>query len=285
MQEFFDCIVVPVAFDDKTTTTIHQAATFARLFNCDIILLHVFVPRQRSNITCVENIQNELFQLATQCREKYEITFYHHLVISDNVAQTIVDFSSTHYARMIVMGDTSSSTKKQIGKNTEQIIRLSQCPVLTIRTKIIYEIEKLLLPLDISKPTEHKMSWAIYFAKMFGCILKVIYIAPTSSRELLDASNARLSKIKAFLNENNVFCMTEVLYRQSILENESQIILDYAQKHNCDMIMIMTRQQMKPNSEIGRTANKIISLSDIPVITITPTTKNIFIDIENIQLV
>lgn len=284
MHQFYDSIVVPVSFDEKTSIIIHQASIFARLFNCDTTLLHVYVPQTDPNKLSFDKVQNDLSYLAEQSANKFDNTFYSHLIVSQNIAKAIIEFSAEHDARLIIMGDTSSTNAKLIGKTTELVIRLSRCPVLTIRKKIIYEIEKILLPIDISKPSKHKLSWAIYFSKMFGCILKIIYISSAFLHENIEQNQSKMHQIKTFLNNNNVFCTTEILKRNSILESEADIILNYAQKHSCDMIMIMTRQESKNTSIIGRTADKIISLSDIPVITITPISKNIFFETENIYL-
>ena len=77
------------------------------------------------------------------------------------------------------------------------------------------------------------------------------------------------------LNDSNVFCTTEILIKQDQSILESKMIIDYSKQNDCDMIMIMTRQETKQKDiNMGRTASAVIGLSEKPVISITPNIKS-----------
>jgi nucleotide-binding universal stress UspA family protein len=218
-------------------------------------------------------IEEKLIALATTACEKYNLQFYPH-VSEGNVSEVIAGFSAQHYARMIIMGNNSndiSSVKRSTGLHAGKIIRTADCPVMTINSEIMYDLNKILLPLDLSKPHELKLNWAVYFAGIFGSIIKVVCIVPEHEKNLYKNLDCKMQRVKNVLNESNVFCTTEIIATKSHSASFSTSIVEYSGEHDCDLIMVMTRQEDKNNeADIGMTASGIISLSEKPVISITP---------------
>jgi len=276
MQDYFECLVVPVDFGPKTSLVIKQAYILGQLMNCDIVLMYVhdFVSIEPEKPSTIEE---KLFELASTAEEKYNLKFYPVMSYGD-VSDAIVGFAKENYAKMIIMGSLGSSggnNKNHIGKNTSKIIREAMCPVLTINSEIIYDLDKILLPLDLSKPFDQKLNWAIYFSRFFGCIIKVISIAPQGVSITTGKYLEKMYQVKTYLNDCNVFCTIDILNTKEPIEANSKQIVGYARQNDCDLIMIMTQQEdLKKESLVGRTASGIISRSDKPVISITPQVKN-----------
>ncbi len=275
MQDYFESLVVPVDFGPKTSLVIKQAFILGQLMNCDVVLLYVHNPEINNYEGAMEAASVQLHELANTAQMKYNHPFFPVMKDGD-VTKCIVDFATSAYARMIVMGNNSESASSEknishIGANTGKIIREAECPVLTISSDIIYDLDKMLLPLDLSKPVDQKLNWAIYFSRIFGCIIKIITIAPDNNKLKNEKLTEKMFGIKTILNDCNVFCTTDILYTNNSNENNSKIIISYARKNDCDLIMIMTQQEdKKKEMQVGRTASGIISLSEKPVISITP---------------
>jgi nucleotide-binding universal stress UspA family protein len=276
MQDYFESLVVPVDFGPKTSLVIKQAYILGQLMNCDIVLMYVHdvgsnEPEKPSMI------EAKLFELASTAQEKYNLNFYPVMSYGD-VSDAIIGFAKENYAKMIVMGSLGSSSGNNnhlIGKNTSKIIREAMCPVLTINSEIIYDLDKILLPLDLSKPFDQKLNWAIYFSRFFGCIIKVISIAPHGTNPTTGKNVEKMFQVKSYLNDCNVFCTTDILTSKEPIEANSKQIVEYARQNDCDLIMVMTQQEdLKRETLVGRTASGIISRSDKPVISITPLVKS-----------
>ena len=71
-----------------------------------------------------------------------------------------------------------------------------------------------------------------------------------------------------FIKGKRVSCTIKTLAG----ENIAQLIIDYANEVEADLIMIMSQQELnfKELFFIGTTAQKIVNLSDIPVLSIRP---------------
>lgn len=269
MQDYFECIVVPVDFGQKTSIVIKQAYILAQLMNVDIVLLYV-----KEKGKAISSPSKDLNDLAAKAAEKYNINIYP-VILEGDVTKEIVNFSRLNYSRMIIMGNAGANdNNNQVGENTSQIIREAECPVLTINSDIFYDLDKILLPLDLTKPVESKLSWAIYFSRFFGCIIKIVSILPHYAQSSKQQYIESMFKIKSNLNDCNVFCTTDIIYDSPQSDSPGKIIVDYAKQHDCDLIMVMTQQEeLKRELKVGRTASKIIGLSDKPVISITPKIK------------
>ncbi len=278
MQDYFESIIVPVDFGPRTSPVIKQAYIFGQLLNCDIVLQYVHDPIAGHSENLISETETRLKELADTASEKYNLNFYPYICQGD-ITDSIVSFSRKNYAKMIIMGDQSNSAHSEspgiIGNNTSKIIREAECPVLTISNEIVYDLDKILLPLDLGKPIGQKLNWAIYFSRFFGCIIKVITIASNHDEIRKEKYKEKMYQIKTMLNDCNVFCTTDILIKKENNAAESKMIVDYSKQNDCDMIMIMTRQEtINKDVNVGRTASGIISLSEKPVISITPNIKS-----------
>jgi nucleotide-binding universal stress UspA family protein len=279
MQDYFESIIVPLDFGPRTSAVIKQAYIFGQLMNCDVVLQYVHDSAVETAPGNIAEKEAKLQELAKTAGEKYNLNFYPYMCIG-NVTDSIVHFSKSNYAKMIIMGNQGSTDNQEtifghIGDNTSKIIREAECPVLTISSEIIYDLDKILLPLDLSKPVGQKLNWAIYFSRFFGCIIKVITISRSTEENRKEKYHEKMHQVKTMLNDCNVFCTTDILIKQDPNIAESKMIVDYSKQNDCDMIMIMTRQETKHKDfNVGRTAAGIISLSEKPVISITPNIKS-----------
>jgi nucleotide-binding universal stress UspA family protein len=77
--------------------------------------------------------------------------------------------------------------------------------------------------------------------------------------------------VKSFLEKENVECSAEIIKGIKGEETLAQNILEYAQKVEGDLIMIMTQQEVDFTLYfIGSSAQEIINHSPIPVLSIRP---------------
>lgn len=283
MNPFFDNIIVPVDFGEKTETIVKQAYRIAKLMNCDITLLHVVNKKKSLNyLESVDGnsyaeidseLETKLRRLASVYANKFEIEI-RYAVNQGEVSQQIVDFSTTNRARLIVLGRTGrvhQGDKYAIGNNTAQIIRQSRCPVISINEEIRKEFSTILLPLDLSKQIHHKINIAIQFSRFYGALVKVIAIINQENFSREPEFKSKLASIREFFIENNVASTGELIFNFDRTTSVASKIIEFANLKSADMIMIMTQQEKDwKHTFVGSTASQIIRESNLPVMSITP---------------
>ncbi len=277
MEKYFESIIIPVDFGAKTSLIVKQASIFGQLMNCDIVLMYVENRDTQQVIKSGQTeIEEKLKELASKSQEKYGLNFYP-VLLTGSITESILNFAKENYAKLIIMVSTGDIIKMDyyIGDNISKIIREAECPVLTINNEIISNVNKILLPLDVSKPIDQKLRWSTYFSRFFGSIIKVIYIAEDEKEIKTKKIEDKILEVKNFFIEYNIFCTTEILTLIDFSYPVSKMVVNYAKENDCDLIMIMTHEEDKTRGKIvGRTASNIITLSEKPVISITPHIKS-----------
>ena len=137
-------IVCPTDFSPTSSRAVDYAATMAESFGAELLLLHViphmdYPLRSFGMASSLHHIQEEL---QTRAKESLEqrieairaslpgVTV--RLIIKDGEAH-----EATLACAMIVMGTHGHTgiTHALLGSTAEKVVRLSTCPVLTVRTK------------------------------------------------------------------------------------------------------------------------------------------------------
>ncbi|MBN2729457.1 MAG: universal stress protein [Bacteroidales bacterium] len=282
MEKYYDNIIIPVDFGDRTEMLVHQAYSLAELMNTGLTLIHVnnskvslSYEKQKSNASYVNDdndAETKLRRLAGLYSNKFNIPVQH-TILEGEVHASITQFVEENRIRLIVMGKSGKSHgyENAIGKNTAQIIRMSTCPVITINQDVRESFSKILLPLDLSKQIRQKINIATMFSRYYGSTIKIISIINQDNFNQEKDIKTKLLKTKEFMIENNVACTTDMVYNFDRSSLTAERILKYSKESRCDMIMIMTQQEKNwKHTFIGSTASQIIKNSVVPVMSITP---------------
>jgi len=146
----YEDILAPIDFSDHSRDALRVSKDFASQYHARLHLL--FVAEQRTVPTfsdtglpgigvvemdpeIVENAEKALQQLEENIGGPEVESAYH--VREGNVSQDIIDFAETHGADLIVMATRGLTGVNRflMGSNTERIVRVAPCPVLTIPTQ------------------------------------------------------------------------------------------------------------------------------------------------------
>ena len=142
-------VLAPTDFSDHSKDALRAAKTFASAYQARLHLL--FVAEQRTVPTfsdtgipgvgvvemdpeIVKNAERALEQLDKNVGGPEVESAYH--VREGNVSRDVVDFSETRGVDLIVMATRGLTgvSRFLLGSNTERIVRVAPCPVLTIPT-------------------------------------------------------------------------------------------------------------------------------------------------------
>ena len=165
-------IIVPVDFSEDSVNALEYAVEIANRAGSDIIMVYVVKTGRFDFLRGVETVANkgdfENFQ------EKYQPVLKGKLsweVKKGVVSVEIINLAEEQKAWLIVMGShgVSGLMENWMGSNAFKVVSLSKCPVLTVRGEFKKRsIENLVLPIDNTWASRHKIPAAVEMAGLFG---------------------------------------------------------------------------------------------------------------------
>lgn len=178
-------------------------------------------------------------------------------------------------AELIIVGTHGISGYEEfwIGSNAFKIISYAGCPVVSVRIDYDFEkpIKTIVVPIDNSIDSTKKVPTAAKLAKAFQAEIHLLAIYTTTLASLRKKVDRSLMEAEKYLTKECV-----PYYRNVIQSNNLPLsVVDYVEKVNGDMVVIMTDQE-KANLSIlmGDYSQKIINLSSIPILSVKP--ENLF---------
>lgn len=280
----FSNILVPTDFSENSLGALKYAAFVAKAFNAKLHVLHVLETYEFNTTlknlgvsyeeVVQQGIQQKLEELQSREATLQGLEMETHLrkgkvhrVVSNMVEENNID--------LVVMGTHGASglgdlEKYVLGSNAYRTVHTSKVPVLTIRDpKRIRPIERILLPVDITKSTTQKVGMAIEWAKKFDARIDVIAVT-----EFLDDFNPQIDRVpeeleavEAAITKAGVDCQVASIKYKDVVNG----VIEYGEQVRADLMVIMTRQENLLNELVlGSHARKVISESPIPVLSVRP---------------
>jgi nucleotide-binding universal stress UspA family protein len=256
-------ILVPVDFKEQSLIALSQSFNLARYTNSKIYLIHV--AEEKGDI---KTATDKLNQLAKETQEKANIEVKS-VLAKGNPFEEIIKAVKKFEPILVFIGLNSISPPKAIlGQNAFRMVRECTAPVITVKGKTHREgCKTILLPLDLTKETREKVANAIEFAKYFKSKIQVLAVlsqtAEVYENKLLSYSN----QVKQFIRDNGIACGNKTVRGKNVAE----LVVNYAKEIDADLIMIMSKAELNfKEFFIGTTSQRIVNLSDIPVLSIRP---------------
>ncbi len=255
-------ILVPIDFSEQSLIALGQSYNLAKLTKSKLVLLHVLTEKSDKDIKNLLEKRAEKVRL--EAGVQVEV-----MIEKGNIFKKILEVSNKINPLFIVIGFSASlGFDKILGYNPFRLVRESNFPIITIRGKQHNNgCNTILLPLDLTKETREKVGKAIEIAKLFGSTIKVLSVFSSKQRSLENKLISYSHQVRNFIKEKGVTCTIKTIEGDDICG----IVLDYAAKNDADLIMIMTKEELSLKEIfIGTTAQKLLNLSTIPVLSIRP---------------
>jgi nucleotide-binding universal stress UspA family protein len=279
MNTLKSTIVVPVDFSEQSMIALGQALSLSFYFNTRITILHV-------RETGLGRLFGKTVEDADKAEEKIKELIKENeprgaqidYVIDEGlVHEKIIKLAQSLDAAFIVMGVTSGSqtNRKLMGDTALKVVRESKTPVITIKGKE-HRIgcSNIVLPLDLTEETTQKVSNAIEFAKLGACAIRILSVLFSSDDFTVSRLVRQMEEVRNLIESYNIECTAELVKAIKGEETTAEVIIDYAEKVEGDLIMIMTQQETEfEGNSIGSTAEEIIMDSEVPVLSIIPQNK------------
>ncbi len=154
-----------------------------------------------------------------------------------------------------------------IGSNAYRIVTCSPCPVITIRSEYNFDngINRILLPLDSTAETHHKLPFACKLATYFNAEIHLLILYTSNLTVIRNRMKSHAEKAMACFDEKGIKYRTREMEVDQIVSS----VLAYANEVRADMISIMTEQTTTTASKfLGPYAQQLINNSLLPVLSL-----------------
>ena len=287
MAKFIKKILWSTDFSDEAQEALLYADEFAKAYDAKIVALHVIPDISPALYDAALVVKGELAKRVAYVKEEALKKFdaikkaknlsFDALIKEGSAAKKIIETAEEEKADLIVLGrkGLSAIEKLFIGSVANQVLRNSPIPLLLTKKKRGKpRFKKILVPTDFSEQEEIERDFAWKLAKGFDAELTLLHVlelhdyefTPQTLDEMFDAVMERLKRREK--KEREDIPVSEDVYRAI---NAAVGIVDYADTHRFDMIVISTCVQSKlERFFLGSTTEKVISYSHMPVFAIPP---------------
>lgn len=256
-------ILVPTDFKEQSLIALSQSHNLARFTGSKIYLLHVVGEGEDK-----KEATEKLNTLAKETQEKAKVEVKSILAQGNPFVEIIKAVDRLDPILVFIGLNSISPPKAILGLNAFRMVRECTAPVITVKGKAHREgCKTILLPLDLTKETREKVGKAIEFAKYYGAKVQVLGVLDKAAEVYENKLLAYSNQVKQFIRENGVAAGNKTVRGKNIAE----MVVQYGKEIEADLIMIMSKGELNfKEFFIGTTAQQIINISDIPVISIRP---------------
>ncbi|MFQ6036991.1 MAG: universal stress protein [Candidatus Aminicenantales bacterium] len=286
MSDFIKKILWTTDFSDEAQEALLYAHAFAKTFRAKIAALHVVpgfssavmeaaVPVREALTRRLVALKKEADSRLDRVKSARKVRFKP-VVKDGNAAKRIIETAEEEKADLIVMGRRGESAieKLFIGSVANQVLRHASVPVLLTKKKSgAPRFDKILVPTDFSEQEERERDFAVRLARGFGSEITLLHVLelhgyefpPKILDEMFDAVREKLLDRK---KRQKGIRVSEDVTRAV---NAASGIVDYAETHGMDLIVISTCvHSWLERFFLGSTTEKVISYSSVPVFAIPP---------------
>jgi len=287
MSRFLKKILWATDFSDEAQEALLYAEAFSKTFKASIVALHVvpdFSPALYNAASFIrEDLARRLNFIKEEAKKKLMALKkakgipFKIIVKEGSASKKIIETAEEEKVDLTVIGRRGMSAieKLFIGSVANHVLRNSSAPILvTKKKKGKPRFKKIVVPTDFSDQEEGERDFAWKLAKGFGSDLTLLHVlelhdyefSPRVLDELFKSLLKRLKQRKK--REKTDIKVSEEVYRAI---NASIGIVDYAETHNFDLVVMSTCVQSKlERFFLGSTTEKVISYTHIPIFAIPP---------------
>ena len=268
-------IIVPTDFSEESCKGLELAIVYANHFKCDIQM--VFVIRKRNSKfylieydriyeAALEEFETMVRKYKKCLKSGCELTY---IIKTGNIHEEVARQAEAFDDSLIISSTSGDSGVSEffIGSNVHKIIHETKCPVITVtKDKPIACVDKIVMPLDISKETREKIPYTAQIAKAFDAEVHILGVSSSKSKSIQNKLRIYCEQAKNYFEQHGIKYQTSTL----VGENITDITIEYAESVNAKLIAIMTEQTTTiMNIFWGSYAYQMLNKSPIPVLSIT----------------
>jgi nucleotide-binding universal stress UspA family protein len=272
-------IVVGTDFSENSINALKHATSIADKAKCNISLVWVETPGTTLGLMA-ENASD--YRTVAEARLQEIANDHKHLMPVDNKINIVIRQGRPYHeltkqaeendALMIIVGAHGISGYQEsfIGNNAYRTVMSAKCPVLTIHddVKISRALTDIVLLVDSTEHTLHKLPFAIKMAKLFNAKIHILSLYTSSHHAVQTHVDVSSNLAEKYIREANV------RYDRTTLEsfNVAQTTNRFAQDIDANLVVIMSEQD-DFGTWLGDTSRELVNKIKIPVLCVHPDDK------------
>ncbi|HQG63309.1 MAG TPA: universal stress protein [Bacteroidales bacterium] len=267
MEEHQKIIVVPWDFTPVAEHALAHAVKISRMVGNDICLLHIVDPGIKTSVLGEKKIL--LQHVADENGKKYNLSIASQ-IYKGSIFTSIAEFVNEKDASLVVMGTHGmKGMQKLTGSWALKVIVKSKVPFIVVQDPPPDQgrYHNIVFPVDFRRENKEKTKMAIYMGKYFDSKMHIL-VTTSTDQSLVKKTKINLSFAIKYLIQNNI----DYEIHEVPKGNFAQQTLDFAQKINADLILIVTTKNITfADYMLGASEQYIIANSSkIPVCCVNP---------------
>jgi nucleotide-binding universal stress UspA family protein len=267
MEQDKKLIVVPWDFTHVAENALAHAVKISRMVSNEICLLHIvdsgISPKAEQEKT------SQLKAITEESGKKFSVPISYHIT-KGSIFSAIADFVNEKEASLVVMGTHGMKGMQKItGSWALKVIVKSKVPFIVVQDPPADQerYHNIVFPVDFRGENKEKMKMAIFMGKYFDSKIHIL-VSTSTDKNIIKKTKINLNFSIKYLIQNNIDYEIHELPRGNIAEQS----LDFAQKINADLILIMTTKNITfADYVIGASEQFLIANSSkIPVCCVNP---------------
>ncbi len=288
-------ILVPTDFSDSALLALEHGIYLANKFDGELHLLHV---AELPTIT-LPDFPSDLFEAARNMgmerlgdlleQQEVELPPVKRVVMAgtpaEPAADVIIDYANTHDVDFIVMGTHGRRGARRLllGSVTEEVIRRSPCPVLTMRTHkeawSLPRADRILVPVDFGKSTRQVMGVAARVAEHYDASITLAHVVDLEyypyygfgtdpfrsiQSDMIQASEDHLSELAAELQAAGIIASWI-----TVSGHPASTLRELAAESDVDLIVIGSHGRSGfDRAMVGSVSEKVLRSAHCPVMVV-----------------
>jgi nucleotide-binding universal stress UspA family protein len=267
MEENQKIIIVPWDFTHVAEHALAHAVKIGRMVGNSICLLHIIDPDINPRAAGEKKALLQHVCETTSNKNNIPVSCE---ILKGSIFTAIAEFANKKDANLVVMGTHGmKGMQKLTGSWALKVIVKSKIPFIVVQDPPADQgrYHNIVFPLDFRVENKEKIGMAIFMGKYFDSKIHMLKTA-TTDKSLLKATNINLNFAIKYLTQNNIDYQIHEIARG----NFAQQTIDFAQKINADLILVMTTKNITVvDYVLGASEQYIIANSSkIPVCCVNP---------------
>ena len=269
MEESKKLIVVPWDFTPVAEHALAHAAKISRMVRDEVCLLHIvdkgIKPKEEGEKKVL------IRHVADENSKKFNMPIGAE-ISKGSIFTAIAEFVNEKSASLVVMGTHGmKGMQKLTGSWALKVIVKSKVPFIVVQDPPADQerYHNIVFPVDFRRENKEKTQMAIYMGKYFDSKVHIL-VTTSTDMSLIKKTKINLNFAIRYLIQNNIDYEIHEIPRGNFAEQT----LDFAQRINADLILIMTTKNITfADYMVGASEQYIIANSSrIPVCCVNPRT-------------
>jgi nucleotide-binding universal stress UspA family protein len=270
-------IVVAIDFSKGSLHALDYAIALANHCKCNITM--VWVDSQSSTLM---PLQAEVTELRDEARKnmeelilanKYKLRHskLNFKLRKGKVYQEMAVQAKLLDASLVITGTHGVTGFEEywIGSNALRIVTNAPCPAITVRTSydINRTIRKIVMPIDHTAVTLHKVPYTATLARAFNAEVNIIALNSSKLKTIQRVIDNTVLKVEKYFGDHMIPFITEIQNTDNIASS----ILEHSRLVDADLISIMTDGDIEASGVLlDKFSQQLINYSTIPVLSNHP---------------